>query len=51
MRITAWAMTGRGVLILTWIGFVLIADRAEGSLGSRFIDRLKVTEPGGPGYS
>jgi len=29
--ITAWAMTGRGVLLLIWIGLVLIAGRAEGS--------------------
>jgi hypothetical protein len=38
-------MTGRGVLLLIWIGFVLMANRAEGSLGFRLIDRLKVTEP------
>jgi hypothetical protein len=24
-------MTGRGVLLLIWIGLVVIADRAEGS--------------------
>jgi hypothetical protein len=32
-------MTGRGVLLLIWIGFVLIADRAEGSPEFMFIDR------------
>jgi hypothetical protein len=43
---TAWAMTGRGVLLLIWIGLVVMANRAEGSLGFRLIDgRLKVTEP------
>jgi hypothetical protein len=39
-------MTGRGVLLI-WTGFMLTADRAEGSPGSRLIDRLKVTEPSG----
>jgi hypothetical protein len=42
---TAWAMTGRGVLLLIRIGSAVMANRAEGSLGFRFIDLLKVTEP------
>jgi len=38
-------MTGRGVLLLIRIGSAVMANRAEGSLGFRFIDLLKVTEP------